>query len=180
MDNRGSWTTEEEFATHVFDGELCNIIIATFPVSTAVDIGCGRGDYVMALREAGIACWGFDGSPSTGELSGGVCETMDFSEPRDIGQFDLVLCLEVGEHVPVGYEQTFIDNICKASREYVCLSWAVAGQGGTGHVNCRNNGYIINEMQKRGFEIDWEHTEYLRERSTLPWFKESLMVFNKQ
>ena len=179
MNNRGCWTTREEADTHVFDAQLCEAIIATFPVSTAVDIGCGKGDYVRALRDADIPCWGYDGSPLTKEFCE-VCETMDFSVPQDIGEFDLVLSMEVGEHVPVEYEQVFIDNICRASREYVCLSWAIEGQGGTGHVNCRNNGYIINEMYRRGFDVDWEHTEYLREQSTLPWFKNTIMVFEKR
>lgn len=170
---------EEEFATHVFDRALCDAIIATFPVSTAIDIGCGKGDYVKAIREAGISCQGFDGSPRTPEFSDGMCGVKDFSEPQDIGMFDLVVCLEVGEHIPAKYEQVFIDNICRVSREYICLSWAIVGQGGTGHVNCRNNGYVINEMRNRGFVIDWEHTEYLREKSTLPWFRNTIMVFEK-
>lgn len=172
--------SEDETDTHVFDEELCSAIISTFHVDTAVDIGCGDGRYTFALNADGILCDGYDGNPMTPEITGDRCAVKDFSDPVDIGQYDLVLCLEVGEHIPVKYEQTFLDNICGASQEYICLSWAIEGQDGTGHVNCRNNGYIINEMQRRGFDIDWEHTEYLREKSTLSWFKNTVMVFEKR
>lgn len=178
MNDRGCWTTQEEMATHEYDAQLCEAMIASFPVRTVADIGCGRGDYTRAFREANVFCRGFDGNPLTKELCD-ACEIRDFSEPQDIGVFDLVVSLEVGEHIPAEYESIFLDNICKASKEYVCLSWAIEGQEGTGHVNCQNNGYIINEMQRRGFEIDWEHTEYLREKSTLSWFKNTIMVFEK-
>jgi hypothetical protein len=177
---RGYWLSDEETKTHVHDEALCSAIIKTFPVLTAVDIGCGTGSYTRRLRKAGIDCMGYDGSPLTPELSGGLCKILDFSSPADIGKFDLVLSLEVGEHIPIQYEQIFIDNLCNASRKFICLSWAIIGQGGTGHVNCRDNYYVIGEMNKRGFIIDHMRTAFLRENSRISWFKNTVMTFKKQ
>jgi tryptophanyl-tRNA synthetase len=108
-----------------------------------------------------------------------LCLVKDFSQPASVGRFNLVLSLEVGEHIPAQYEQTFIDNLINSSREYIVLSWAVENQPGIGHVNCRNNDFVISEFQKRGLDYSKGSSEYLREHSTLPWFKNTLMVFIK-
>ena len=179
---RGYWTDRHETDTHVCDEPLCTAIIEMYKdVKTAVDIGCGNGQYTRNMIDAGIDCKGFDGSPLTPEITEGLCKEMDFSIPTDVGQFELVLCLEVGEHIPAKYEEVFIDNICRASMKHICLSWALEGQAGWGHVNCRNNDYVINELDKRGFKYKPEETLSLRKSTGanpyLWWFKDTVMVF---
>jgi SAM-dependent methyltransferase len=173
----GYWLEISKDNTHVCDVKLSNAIIDLFPVKTVVDIGCGDGRYVSNFLAHGIQCEGYDGSPLTPELTNEVCKVMDFSEQVDIGKFDLVLSLEVGEHIPKKYEQVFIDNLCRTSNDFICLSWAVPGQPGYGHVNCQNNEYVINEMSKRGFGYLklWSH--WIRKQSELEWFKDTLMIY---
>jgi tryptophanyl-tRNA synthetase len=165
------------------DGVLINALIFLFSdARSAIDIGCGNGGYTKALIGNGIPCVGYDGSPLTPEITGGICRVADFSEPKDFGRFELVLSLEVGEHIPEQYEQVFIDNLCRMSVKYVCMSWAIVGQNGTGHVNCKNNDYIIEQMALRGFRYDKESSEFLRlnnSHDTFPWFDNTLMVFEK-
>lgn len=168
---------KEEVDIHTYDKILGQALVDMFKVETAVDIGCGNGEYTRNFLNHGVLCVGYDGSPLTPEVSKGLCQVKDFSEPVDIGQFDLVLSLEVGEHIPRQYEQIFIDNLCKAAKKYICLSWGVEGQGGYGHVNCRNNDYIIKEMRHREFEMNVEMTRILRNRCSLPWFSYTVMVF---
>ena len=178
MNERGIWTTREEIATHQFDESIAVTISKMFPViRTVADIGCGNGDYTKYLNSTKIKCSGYDGSPLTEEITSGECYIMDFSVPVVIGTFDLVLCLEVGEHIPAQYEKVFIDNICNAARKLIILSWAVPGQGGTGHVNCHDNEYIIYKISRRGFGFYPELTKRLRRDATLSWFKDTLMAF---
>ena len=179
---RGYWTEMAEVGTHVCDEPLCAAIIEMYKgVKTVIDIGCGNGKYTRNLIDAGIDCIGFDGSPLTPEVTEGLCGVLDFSQVVDIGQFDLVLCLEIGEHIPVHYEQVFINNVCQAAKKHICLSWALEGQAGRGHVNCRNNDYVINEIRKRGFTYKPEETQILRDSTGLNdyiwWFKNTVMVF---
>lgn len=173
----GYWLEINNDNTHVCDQTLCDSIIKMFKVKTAVDIGCGNGAYTHNLIDSGIDCCGFDGSPLTYILTSGLCSVMDFSQPVMIGKFDLVLCLEVGEHVPNEYEKVFIDNICNASQKWICLSWGIPGQPGYGHVNCQTNEYIINELKSRGFNYRNDLSLILRENSTFDWFKNTLMIF---
>lgn len=177
---RGYWLDKEEIATHMHDEALCDAIIKTFSdVRTIIDIGCGDGYYTKRLTEHGFECIGFDGSPLTPEITNGICEVRDFSEQVNMGEFDLVLSLEVGEHIPDKYEQVFIDNLICASKGYICLSWGVEGQQGVGHVNCRNNDYVIKELFERGFIYSADKSQYLRDNSTLPWFKNTVLIFYK-
>jgi len=165
--------------SHRYDKALNDAIIHLFPVKTIVDIGCGRGEYIKCFLDNNINCIGYDGSPLTSELTKGLCQIKDFSEPVDIGKFELVLSLEVGEHIPVQYEQVFIDNLCRASIRYICVSWGIVGQNGLGHVNCKNNDYIIEEFKKRGFYYLEIESKQLREFSELSWFKNTIMVFKQ-
>ncbi|GAG88294.1 unnamed protein product [marine sediment metagenome] len=178
---RGYWTSTQETDTHRFDGSLCVAIseLIKNDLKTVIDIGCGNGAYTNAFNSTGFDCTGYDGSPLTPELTNNTCHIKDFSETVDLGKFDLVLCLEVGEHIPLQYEQTFIDNLCRAAKNNIVLSWALVGQGGDGHVNCRNNDYVITEMAMRGFKIDIEKSNLLRSKATLSWFKNTIMYFKK-
>jgi hypothetical protein len=162
----------------MFDEPLCEAIALFFQKSRKiVDLGCGDGSYTKYLISKGFDCKGYDGSPLTGQLTDNICGILDLSEKIDIGKYDLVLCLEVGEHIPVIYEQIFIDNICKASNQYIILSWAVEGQPGYGHVNCRNNDYVIDQMKKRNYSHILDNSQYFRGKSTFTWFKNTLMFF---
>lgn len=177
---RGYWMDKKETDTHEFDASLANAIGEVFPGCSLVDIGCGNGKYVNKLSFMGFDVTGYDGSPLTPELTGGKCKVCDFSYPVDIGQFDIVLSLEVGEHIPAEYEQVFIDNLVRSAKKFIILSWAVEGQPGVGHFNCRNNDYIAEQLQERGFRLMKWLTGYLRSASTLPWFKNTIMVFRRK
>jgi hypothetical protein len=167
---------------HRFDRPLAQAIlnIVRLSLPTMVDIGCGDGSYVRFFLENNLTCHGYDGNPETVKITNGICWINDFSKPLNIGKYDTVLSLEVGEHIPPGYEHNFIVNLINASKSVIILSWAVEGQGGFGHVNCHDNNYIIDKMK----QYDFKHIEflssYLRKNSTLSWFKHTLMVFMKE
>lgn len=160
------------------------------------DLGCGTGYYTDVLNklddgneDISFACHGYDGNPYTREFcipsQRDNIGFLDLTLPTSLTlSFDWALSLEVGEHIPVEFEQTFLNTLCKVKKG-VILSWAIPGQGGDGHVNCRDNIYIILQMKKRGFTIDEDATKLLRNAaSPYPetgwWFKNTLMVFNKE
>lgn len=179
MNQRGYWDTQDESNTHEFDFVLCNSIMEIFDnTHTFVDLGCGDGSYTKTLIKNGYKCIGYDGNPLTPIIAEG-CFILDLSKPINIGKYDVVLSLEVGEHIPVEYESIFINNLCEASNKYIVLSWAVEGQPGTGHVNCQNNDYIIGQMFYRGFKLLKGKSSFLRAYSSLLWFRNTILVFKK-
>ena len=174
INTNGFWETEDGIG-HIHDHALCTGIINYYTrkdVKKVFDFGCGLGDYAKSFISNNLEVKAFDGNPNTEKLTGGIGKVLDFSNKFDLGETaDCAMSLEVGEHIPKGYEQIFLDNICSHSNSKVLLSWAVVGQGGDGHVNCQNNDYVILEMKKRGFVYDEESSNRLRSVSTAHWFK---------
>ena len=87
--------------------------------------------------------------------------------------------LQVGEHVPKAFEAAFVENLHRHNARGVVLSWAVVGQGGTGHVNEQSNEYVKAAVCAKGYVNDVEAEEALRKAARFPFFKKTLMVFRQ-
>lgn len=146
-------------------------------VFSIIDVGCGNGAYCMYFDSQDFYCDGFDGNPHTPEITDNKCAVVDFSEPVDMKPYDLVVSLEVAEHIPAERESVFLDNITSISHEFIVLSWAIEGQGGVGHVNCRNNDYVIDRMRDYGFVFLPKETKLLRQEANVSWFRKTVMAF---
>ena len=163
------------------DGELIKAICATFHPVKVADLGCGEGAYCKVCSEHGCRADGYEGNSVA--CQNAVCDSIECvdlskpAEPKD--DYDLVLCLELGEHIPKRCQDVFIDNLARFSKDVLILSWAVPGQGGTGHVNCLSNETVIGLMRDKSFDFDKSMSEYLRQNSKLSWFKNTLMVFRR-
>lgn len=130
------------------------------------DYGAGLGGFAMHFKKNGVAdvhC--YDGNAEIVESSHGLCQQVDLGlEQPHLSKVDLTMSLEVGEHIPAKHETTFLTNLCTASKQAIVLSWALPGQGGTGHVNEQSSEYIIGQVENLGFgfKLDRNHTEDLR------------------
>jgi cyclopropane fatty-acyl-phospholipid synthase-like methyltransferase len=182
INQQGFWMNPTKEG-HAHDSRLSGEILKLLRVykcDTLVDFGCGTGEYARFFRKHGLVVEAYDGNPYTEQLTGGIGQVKDLSQPFDLGKkFKCVMSLEVGEHIPAEFEQAFLDNLIKHSidKGIIILSWAVPGQVGDGHVNCQTNDYIMQEMQKRGYYLLDDSTNKLRKAASLWWFKNSLMVF---
>lgn len=166
---------------HKFDEPLCKALFLFLENQTnIVDFGCGNADYSKYLASKGKKVDAFDGNPNTPEMTGGFASILDLSNPFDLEKkYECVISLEVGEHIPKEKEQIYLDNLDKHSSQCIILSWALPGQGGDGHVNEQSNGYVIKEMEKRGYSYYEEASQYFRSVANLWWFKKTIMVFVK-
>jgi hypothetical protein len=180
---KGYWEGLEASSQHCYDASLSGKLVEFFKkegVENMVDLGCGMGNYVNNFKNSGINAYGYDGNPNTPQLTNGMCGVLDLSVPIKFEvQFDWVMSLEVGEHIPRYFEETFIQNLHNNNKRGIVLSWAVEGQGGHGHVNCKNNDYVKSKICKLGYTNDIEAENALRSSSTLSWFKNTIMVFRK-
>lgn len=172
----------DEENDHVFIKELSdqiNLYVKKHNIKTVYDFGCGEGDYLQKIidMDPNISATGFEGYQTDVVFKNVV--QMDLSNPVNLKQADLVISIEVGEHIPKDFEHIFIDNLTKSSSKHLFMSWAIEGQHGRGHVNCQNNDYIISEIRKRGWKFDEKTTEEVRQKMPDIWIKNTVMIFYK-
>ena len=98
---------------------------------------------------------------------------------NELGQADFVVCLEVAEHIPKGFEQIFLENLVFHSKKAVILSWGPPEQTGVGHINTKKKEDVLHLMRARGYELDESNSKNFRDAATLPWIKKNLMIFLK-
>ena len=167
---------------HYNDSEMIHALISFLSnekPSKVVDLGCGTGYYAQQMRQSGINVDCFDGNPNTPSITDGKCKVLDLSSPHQLETYDWVLSFEVGEHLPKQYEDIFIQNLHSNNKRGIILSWAVKGQGGKGHFNEQNNDYVKEKIMELGYTNDILAENFLREASSLSWFKKTIMVFRK-
>jgi len=189
INERGTWVgqltsssrAEGSAILHKIDDGILNSLPQIFEEdSTVVDFGCGNADYIKHLISEGFKCEAYDGNPSTVEMTNGIGEVLDLSKDFDLNKkFDYVISLEVAEHIPKEYEETYVDNLIRHTGFYLITSWAVKGQGGDGHVNEQDEEYVLNMYKEKGMKYNKEVSEALRSVAILGWFKETIFVFEK-
>ena len=177
----GFWLEYDEYE-HVFIEELSqeiNSYVKDNGINTVYDFACGKGDYLDRLvkQYPGVSATGFEGHVEN-YIYDNIVE-LDLSKPANLDQVDLVISIEVGEHIPKEFEQIFFDNISNSAKNHVILSWATEGQDGNGHINCQNNDYVISEMEKRGWSFNANLTNDARAKMPPLWIKNTIMFFNK-
>jgi hypothetical protein len=169
----------------IFDDSLFNEILNFLEkkkIKKIIDFGCGNGSYVKKFNENGINAFGYDGNPNTPIWGGKNCQILDLTVNFNLYQVNhLSLCLEVGEHIPVKYEKSFIKNLKQNTHMYLIISWGIPGQDGYGHVNCKTNEEVIEKFCKDGqFEYQELESKLFRDSSSFDWFKNTIMVFKRK
>ncbi|XP_021968530.1 uncharacterized protein LOC110863504 [Folsomia candida] len=183
VSKNGYWVGQGAVKGHNFDAPLAEGMLKFLQsegCKTILKLGSGTGAYARFIKKHDIHVSCYDGNPSTQENTEGTCGVLDFSKALDLSPAEWVISLEVGEHIPAEFESVFIQNIKQHAKNGVILSWSVEGQGGVGHVNNRNNDYIRSLFHQSGYASDYRAEVTLRKVATLPWFKNTLMVFKKK
>ena len=180
----GIWNLEMASKHHSFDPVLAGAIGYLFGHPRRVaDLGCGTGRYCKIFEAFGWDVDGWEGTENIEKL--GIYDNIlqiDLSIPihKVNLYYDLVVCLEVGEHIPQEREHIFIDNVCKFASKDLVLSWAIPGQGGKGHFNERTNKYVMDKFRERGLYTMKRKSKILRYYSTLRWFKNTILVMERR
>jgi len=168
---------------HCFDNKVAKAIVLLATErrpSLIYDFGCGDGKYTAAFVAAGFTARGFDGNPQTALVAN--CEVQDLTtDSWQLPPVDFLLSLEVAEHIPSHLESKFVNNLDKHVQVggLLIISWAVEGQGGLGHVNCRNNDYVISMFEGMRYTYLNAESDVIRAEAELPWFRNTIMVFQK-
>ena len=85
---------------------------------------------------------------------------------------------QVAEHIAREDEDTFLANLARHV-DHLVISWAVEGQGGTGHVNCRDPPDAEAALARHGFVLDANATALVRAASRVSYIRHSVAVFHR-
>lgn len=135
---------------------VCNAICKIISPSSLIDIGCGIGDYVQGFLMGGVDAFGIEGSKNCIPYLVAPEDKIFIKDIREliaVGQYDMVLCLEVLEHVEHEFADTIIYNFNNMS-DKILTSAAPPGQKGHYHVNCQPKEYWEQKFAKRGYHRD--------------------------
>lgn len=103
---------------------------------------------------------------------------VDISQPFDLGRgFELVVCLEVAEHVPEAHADVLIDSLCRHG-DLIMFSAAIPGQGGDFHVNEQPYEYWRDKFAARGYAIfDCARRPVAGLIEIEPWYRFNTFVY---
>jgi SAM-dependent methyltransferase len=115
------------------------LVLRELSPMSVLDVGCGAGAWLSEYQNHGIADFlGVDGAyvqPRSLLISAERFKSLDVAGPFDLGRrFDIVQCLEVGEHLPESCSNTLVENLTTHGDKIV-FSAATPGQGGENHIN---------------------------------------------
>jgi hypothetical protein len=101
---------------------------------------------------------------------------------KDLGNFDLVVCVEVAEHLSAECADSLVDLLVRFAPR-VMFTAATPGQGGYDHVNEQPHEYWIAKFEKRGYRMLREIAERWRsewkESDVAAFYSNNIMVFEK-
>lgn len=178
----GIWDQETADTGHVFSYKLAKWIAEYLPKDVHVnDLGCGKGTYLTYLFDRGYRkIRGIEGC-ELNDFELEAIDVWDLSKPFQLENKGNTICLEVIEHIPFELSKILFDNICSNTAKgcKIITSCAIPGQGGDGHVNCRSNLWVINEMQKRGYSLNIDDSIAARSviENYCKWFRETILIF---
>jgi SAM-dependent methyltransferase len=186
--NREYFQRDIEVAAVRSAGPIATSILAEWKPSSVVDVGCGTGALLEALRGGGCRVFGLEYADAGLEF----CRQRNLDVQKfdiersaiaDYPKFDVAISLEVAEHLPESSANRFVGLLAGMSNRIVFTA-AHPGQGGTDHVNEQPESYWIAKFGDHGFAPDFE----LRDRWKKHWaasgqvagfYIQNLMIFKK-
>jgi len=162
--------------------EILPYVLEIIPVKSAVDVGCGVGTWLRVLKDHGIDdILGIDGHhvnshmlqiPKEDFLASDLTIALNLDR-----QFDLVISLEVAEHLPQNVAEQFVDSLIQLG-PVIMFSAAIPFQGGTGHVNEQWQSYWAELFMSRNYcPVDFIRRKIWDNENVEYWYSQNLIFY---
>lgn len=156
-----------------------------FHPSSVLDLGCGVGYWIKVWKdELNVEdVLGIEGSYVTEDmffLKKKYLQNEDLKLPLQLNRkYDLVMSLEVAEHIEEKHADTFIQNLVNAG-DIILFSAAIIGQIGTYHVNEQMPEYWAKKFAKHDFVVvDFIRPLIWNDNEIDYWYRQNILLFIK-
>jgi GT2 family glycosyltransferase len=149
---RMGFSRENPFWSSHF-GRIADAIVEHLNPRTVLDAGCAIGYLVEELRRRGVDARGFDASPSAIGMVPDELKPYFHVQSLDEeiqGNFDLITCIEIVEHLPPAQARDAIANLCRHA-DTVLFSSTPDDFDEPTHINVNDGGYWASLFADQGF-----------------------------
>lgn len=158
------------------------LVLELVKPKSVIDIGCGDGSWLSIFRKSGIKDFlGVDGNWVDRQILKIPEERFLYHEMqkplRLERQFDLVVSLEVAEHISAKYAEIFIESLTNLG-PVVLFSAAIPFQGGVNHLNEQWQDYWANLFERRGYvAIDCIRKHIWKNDNVEFWYAQNIFLY---
>jgi len=166
-------------------GVIVPLVMELVNPKSVVDVGCGTGSWLSVFNEQGIEdILGVDGewvNKTTLEIPEERFVSSDLEHSFSAGRrFDLVVSLEVAEHLPSERADIFVNTLTGLG-SVVLFSAAVPYQVGENHVNGQWPEYWMELFRSKGFvAIDCFRRSVWCDEKVEPWYAQNILLYAEQ
>ena len=155
-------------------GVIVPLILELIHPRSVIDIGCGVGTWLSVFKANGVDdIFGVDGPwvrRDRLEIPRDQFKSHDLTQPFDMSrQFDLVMSLEVAEHLPAESAATFVDSLTGMG-PVILFSAAIPFQGGAHHVNEQWPDYWAALFARKGYRVIDAIRPRVWQNPSVEWF----------
>ena len=153
-----------------------------FNPKNILDVGCGSGAYLYCFKHLGCKkVFGLDGIISKNTfLDDTEYRQCNLSDGFDLNEtFDMVICLEVLEHLTKSSADKMIHVLDKHASNTILFSAAEIYQPGIGHINCQPLSYWLKYWRDLGWQVDNFSTLSFRSLASFSWFRRNPLILRR-
>ena len=148
-------------------------VISELKIKSVVDVGCSNGLLINELYRRNIKVAGYEVFDFLRDAAPVEVKTkiiiQDFRTLFKIDrEFDLVVSLEVGEHIDPSKLDLYLQNLVNLSNKYILLSWSHSyppKNAPPQHLSPLNPSQVKKLLLYKGFKKDLENTRRIRNGS---------------
>lgn len=158
------------------------IILEYYHPTSVVDVGCGIGAWLAAVRDQGINdILGVDGQWVPLDKLAIPLHDFTVADLRKkfnmTRRYDLAISLEVAEHLPEESAEQFVSSLTSLA-PVVLFSAAIPHQGGPGHVNEQWPEYWAKMFEQHGYvPVDIVRPRVWANPDVCWWFAQNTLVY---
>jgi len=164
--------------------EVVPFLIELFKPKSVIDIGCGTGSWLSIFENCGIVDYcGIDASyvnkkileiPQENFISADLENKINVEK-----KYDLLLCLEVAEHLTFQRSESFVCDLVNIS-DTIIFSAAIPHQTGQNHINEQYPEFWVKIFNKFNYEcFDLLRPIIWNNNDVDWWYRQNILIFKK-